>query len=77
MQITLTAEKTITVIPAQTKTVSTLTVVRIVDLPTEKRVRCFIQELNEPVDLWEGADYDTIGQWTDTDVTNKLLSLYS
>jgi hypothetical protein len=29
------------------------------------------------VDLWEGADYDTIGQWTDTDVTNKLLSLYS
>lgn len=34
---------------------------------------------NHPVRiiLWEGASYDAIGQWTDTDVTNRVLELYS
>ena len=27
------------------------------------------------VALWQGEEYDAIGQWTDTDVINKLKSL--
>jgi hypothetical protein len=75
--ITLTNPKTVTIQEAKTKTISTLTVERVVDLPQQKKVRCFVKELDEPVTLWEGAEYDSIGQWTDTDVVNKLTSLYN
>jgi hypothetical protein len=54
-----------------------LTVVRVVDLPKKKIVRCFLEELDEPVVLWEGDAYDAAGQWTDADVEAKLNELYS
>ena len=61
----------------KSKNVSTLTVARIVDLPKKKVVRAFIEELDEPVVLWEGAAYDAIGQWTDANVEARLTELYS
>lgn len=51
MEITLANKKTITVAPARTKEVEKLTVVRIVDLPVEKKVRAFVRELGLPLDL--------------------------
>jgi hypothetical protein len=42
-----------------------------------KLVRCFVEELEQPITLWEGSAYDAIGQWTDTDVTNRLNELYN
>jgi hypothetical protein len=54
-----------------------LTVNRIVDLPKQKVVRCFIEELEDPIVLWKAEAYDAIGQWTDTDVTNRLNELYN
>jgi hypothetical protein len=27
------------------------------------------------ITMWSGADYDTAGQWTDTDLKNKLLQI--
>ena len=77
MQITLANPKEIVVRPAETKTLSILTINRLVDLPQMKIVKCFIDELSDPVTLWEGADYDTIGQWKDTDVIEKINSLYN
>ena len=77
MNINLNNPKKIVLQEEKSKTVSTLTVSRIVDLPKQKVVRCFIEELEEPIVLWKAEAYDAIGQWTDTDVTNRLNELYN
>lgn len=77
MNINLNNPKKIVLQEEKSKTVSSLTVNRIVDLPKQKVVRCFIEELEEPIVLWKGEAYDAIGQWTDTDVTNRLNELYN
>ena len=77
MNINLNNPKKIVLQEEKSKTVSTLTVSRIVDLPKQKVVRCFIEELEEPIVLWKDEAYDAIGQWTDNDVTNRLNELYN
>ena len=77
MQISLTNPKKVVLQEEKSKTVTTLTVSRIVDLPKKKMVRAFIEEIDEPVVLWEGAAYDSIGQWTDSNVEARLAELYS
>jgi len=65
-----------TIVEQQQITISTLTIDRIVDLPNEKIVRVFINEVG-PIELWVGEAYDAIGQWTDSDVQARLLVLFS
>ena len=77
MNITLNSPKKIVLQEEKSKTLSTLTVNRVVDLPKQKMVRCFIEELEEAIVLWEGAAYDAAGQWTDTDVEARLTELYN
>ena len=77
MQINLSNPKKVVLQEEKSKTVTTLTVNRIVDLPKKKIVRAFVEELDEPVVLWEASSYDAIGQWTDTDVQARLTELYS
>ena len=77
MQINLSNPKKVVLQEEKSKTVTTLTVNRIVDLPKKKIVRVFVEELDEPVVLWEGAAYDAAGQWTDADVQARLTELYS
>jgi hypothetical protein len=77
MQINLQNPKKVVLQEEKSKTVTTLTVSRIVDLPKKKMVRAFVEELDEPVVLWEGAAYDAIGQWTDSNVEARLTELYS
>jgi hypothetical protein len=76
MKITLENPKELTIRPAQVKTISEITIDRMVDLPKQKKVIIFSKELGM-VTLWEGESYDLIGQWTDLDVENKLIELYS
>ena len=77
MQINLQNPKKVVLQEEKSKTVTTLTVTRIVDLPKKKIVRAFVEELDEPVVLWEGEAYDAAGQWTDSDVEARLTELYS
>lgn len=77
MQINLQNPKKVVLQEEKSKTVTTLTVSRIVDLPKKKMVRAFVEELDEPVVLWEGEAYDAAGQWTDSDVEARLTELYS
>lgn len=77
MTITLSNPKTITTQPAVTKTITTLTIERIVDNPVQKIVRAFVSEIPQPIILWEAATYDAIGQWTDADVSARLTSIYA
>ena len=71
MEITLANKKTITVAPARTKDIEKLTVVRIGDLPVEKKVRAFVRELGLPLDLPQlsGENY---GEWSDSDVESAV-----
>ena len=77
MNITLNSPKKIVLQEEKSKTLSTLTLNRVVDLPKQKMVRCFIEELEEAIVLWEGAAYDAAGQWTDADVEARLTQLYN
>jgi hypothetical protein len=77
MIITLSTPKKVVLQEEQSKTISTITVQRVVDLPKQKVVKVFISELDEPITLWQGAEYDAAGQWTDSDVVAKLTQLYS
>jgi hypothetical protein len=77
MEITLSSPKKIVLQEEKSKDITKLTVSRVVDLPKQKVVRCFIEELDEPVVLWEGAAYDAAGQWTDADVEARLTALYT
>lgn len=73
MNVDLGSEKTITAQPVITVTTKTVTVVRMVDFPLEKQVIVFLKEVpGKPILLWEGADYDSIGQWTNDDVIARL-----
>ena len=77
MTITLQTPKTIITTPEVSKTITTLTIQRVVDLPSKKIVRAFVSEIPTPIVLWEGATYDSIGQWTDSDVQARLIALYA
>ena len=71
MEITLKKKKTVVVSPAVTKELEKITIVRIVDLPVEKKVRAFVRELGRPIELSElsGENY---GEWTNEDVEKAV-----
>jgi len=77
MEITLNAPKKIVLQEEKSKNITKLTVARVVDLPKQKVVRCFCEELEEAIVLWEGAAYDAAGQWTDADVQARLTAIYN
>lgn len=74
MKVVLSAEKEVILVKEIKTTLKEITVRELKDLPELKRVEAITNELGL-VTLWEGAEYDAIGQWTDTDVINKLKSL--
>ena len=76
MEIKLKNKKTITVSPARTKEIESLTVVRIINLPVEKKVRVFIRELGQPLELPQlsGENY---GTWTDTAVESAIVEEFA
>jgi uncharacterized protein (DUF2164 family) len=71
MKITLDAQKEVVIVKEVKRTITEITVLEIKDLPEIKRVEAITKELGIIL-LWEGEAYDAIGQWTDTDVINKL-----
>ncbi len=77
MNITLNTPKKIVLQEEKSKTVTSLTVNRVVDLPKQKMVRVFVEEIDEAIVIWEGAAYDAAGQWTDADVAARLNELYN
>lgn len=74
MKIILDKEKEVVVVKELKKTITEITVNQVTDLPEQKRVEAYTLELGV-VTLWQGAEYDAIGQWTDQDVINKIKSL--
>jgi hypothetical protein len=74
MKVVLNAQKEVIIVKEIKRAITEITVLELKDLPQLKRVEAITNELGIIL-LWEGAEYDAIGQWTDTDVINKLKSL--
>ena len=77
MEINLNNPYEVVIVERKAKTVDKLTVRSVIDYPIQKKVIVQIKEFNDPIILWEGNAYDTIGQWTDTDVQSRLNELYN
>jgi hypothetical protein len=75
MKIQFETSKEITIVKEKKQTLDGITIREIMDNPEMKTVVAFTNEVGV-ITLWKGAEYDTIGQWTDTDVANKIKSLF-
>jgi len=76
LTITLPNEVVIKNVPAYQIKIGKIEVRRLIDDSENKRVTAITKNLGEII-LWEGESYDEIGQWTDTDVTERLISIYN
>lgn len=78
--ITLPSVITTVVQPQVVATASTLTITRMVDLPSEQKVNIWVstQGFNKQAyTIWEGAAYTAIGQWTDSQAQSRLVELFT
>jgi hypothetical protein len=75
MEITFNPAKDVTVVAEMKRTIDKITVLDITDSPNNKSVVATTMELGR-ITLWEGESYDAIGQWTDTDVVNRINEIY-
>jgi hypothetical protein len=60
--------------PAIKRLVNEITILSMLDEPTFKKVTVRTKEVGSLV-IWEGDAYDAIGQWTDQDVTDRILEI--
>lgn len=67
--------RTIETVPAESVTITGMTILRMIDLPVDKTVKVFTDKVGF-ITLWSGDEYDAVGQWTDTDVVNRIKQLY-
>ena len=74
MKIILDTQKELVLVKEVKTTISEITIIELKDSPNLKKVEAITYELGIIV-LWQGEEYDAIGQWTDQDVINKIKSL--
>lgn len=76
MIINLNSQKDFLLVQERKITVSSIIVNEIIDMPIAKKVIARVKLGNSSSSknliLWEGADYDAIGQWTDSDAIAKI-----
>ena len=75
LTVSLPSEVVVKEIPAFQVKTNKIEITEIVDDSTKKTVTAFTKQFGRVV-LWEGATYDSIGQWTDDEVKSKLISMY-
>lgn len=75
MALSLGTTKNVTVRPAETTSLTEVTVLRWVDRPSDKVVVAFVKELANPIVLWEGDAYDSAGDWTEAQASTRLIQV--
>ena len=75
MKITFNETKDITIVTEKKKAIDKITIEEMIDIPSRKLIVVITQEVGR-IRLWQGAEYDAIGQWTDTDVENRIKEIY-
>ena len=63
-------------IPAKQIKINKLEIFSVIDEPSNKKVTALLKHFGK-ITLWEGDAYDEIGQWTDDDVKERLIEIYS
>lgn len=74
MKIVLDTQKDLVIVREVKKTITEITILELRDIPETKTVQAVTVEMGI-ITLWQGEEYDAIGQWTDQDVINKIKSL--
>tara|TARA_R110000782_G_scaffold85989_1_gene167008 strand:- start:40 stop:270 length:231 start_codon:yes stop_codon:yes gene_type:complete len=75
MKVTFAQPKKIIVVPERTKTISEVEILEITDSPQRKTITVNTDTIGMIV-LWEGAEYDAIGQWTTTDIIARIKEIH-
>ncbi len=73
--IELESPKTIVVKEAVTKTVESIVLLQFLDVGTSVEAKLSIDNEIKDIILWDGDDYINIGQYTDTDIVNRIKEL--
>jgi hypothetical protein len=55
--------------------ISGLTIRNVVDNPIYKRVDVYFFELPNFINIWDGDEYDNIGQWTDEQLSSNISGM--
>jgi hypothetical protein len=76
MEIILKKAKEIVVFAERKKTITKVEIIEVVDDFKRKIITAKTNEFGSVI-LWKDEDYITIGQWTDTDVINKIKTIYN
>jgi len=75
LEIDLGEEKILLSVPQTDIKSDKIIISQIIDDYINKRVTARTRSVLGSVVLWEGEDYDLIGQWTDEDVQHRILEL--
>lgn len=75
--INLPAEKIIREIPAYQLKIDKVEIRYVQDDMANKKVTAITKGITGTIVLWEGEAYDAIGQWTDQDVDDRIIELFS
>jgi hypothetical protein len=75
--IILPVEKIIREVPAYQLKIDKVEIRYVQDDMANKRVTAITRGVTGTVVLWEGQAYDVIGQWTDQDVEDRIIELFS
>jgi len=75
MKVIFETPREVVIIPEVKRTISEIEVIEITDSPQRKSVIAMTDSVGMVI-LWEGAEYDAIGQWTNDDVVARINELY-
>jgi len=76
MKIELNKATEVVVVTEKKISVEEITINELIDLPARKMVVAKTKEIGQVI-LWKDADYDAVGQWTDSDVIARISELYN
>ena len=75
--ITFDTPQEIIVQPEIRKTITNLTINRIVDIPSERKVAVFVDGERIELDALSGDNYDTPDEWTNATLVNAVSAYYN
>lgn len=75
MEVILQGKKDIVFRAEETIDTDKVTINQVTDNYTSVIALVSIGEKTKEIIVWEGTEYEALGQWTDTDLTNKLKQL--
>jgi hypothetical protein len=76
LEVVFNEEKSIVVVQQQTITVDKIIIREMIDKPNEKIVYVYTDGFPGMIKLWEGDAYDSIGNWTNQDVIDRINEIY-